>query len=65
MKKPTIEEMAKTLYDDGMRIKNYDIENASNKLEEKYVGQNLSEDFYKIAFDIFCQIMKIETSKMV
>ncbi len=62
---PTIEEMAKALYNKGMSIQHYDLDRATFILENTYPNMDISETFPQIAFDVFFELMRIESTKMV
>jgi len=60
---PTIEEMAKSLYQNGMSIYQYDLNKASFILEKTYPNMEISDFFNEIAFDVFFELMRIESTK--
>ena len=55
--------LAKTLNKKGMTIFDYDPDRASFILENEYPNAGICDDFNKISFDIFIELMRIEMSK--
>lgn len=63
--KPTIEQMAQTLYDCGMSVHVYDLDRATFLLESRFPNMDIPDTFPQIAFEVFFELMRIESTKMV
>jgi hypothetical protein len=65
MTQPTAEQMAKSLYDNGMSVHHYDLDKATFILENAYPNMGLPDVFPQLAFDVFFELMRLESNKMV
>jgi hypothetical protein len=65
MEKPPFKEMAKTLRALGMSVYDYEFNKAGYLLEKQYPNRGISDDFHKIAFEVFSELLRLESTKKV
>jgi hypothetical protein len=59
--KKSIENLAQILYDNNIRINNYDYDNAILVLSKINASEQVMQLFEKESFHVFVEIMRIET----
>jgi hypothetical protein len=63
MTTPTAEQAAKQLYAKGMSVYEYDENKATYILQKIYPDSQILDDFNKMSFDIYFELIRIESQK--